>query len=216
MIPVLSGRLFFLALLVPAFFATPLRAEDPYEVLEDVRKKYDSIKDAEISFSQHVWFERTNLEQRSAGTLLLKKGNRYRVEMEDRTVVTNGATVWSYSPVTGQVIIDTYSPQAKALSPEEVLTGAPDDYDATLAGNERLQGKDVMVLKLVPRDEHSLITSLKLWVDPSSFLIRKAELEDAGGKKTAYTIENLRTNIGVEDSIFTYTIPEGAEVVDLR
>ena len=186
------------------------------EVLEKVRQKYDSIQDARLKFSQTVRFERTNLEQSSDGTLLLKKGNRYRLELGEQTIVTNGATVWSYSRGTNQVIIDKFKLDERLLTPEKVLAGAPEDFVPTSLGKEKMAGKDVIALKLVPRNEQTFMSLLKLWVDDSSWLIRKAEVTDANGKKTEYEIEDVMMNTGLDDSLFSYEIPEGVDVVDLR
>jgi outer membrane lipoprotein-sorting protein len=73
-----------------------------------------------------------------------------------------------------------------------------------------------MVLKLVPKNGEGLVVSLRLWVDTADWIVRKAEVTDANGKETTYTVSSIRTNIGLADSRFTLRIPEGAEVVDLR
>ena len=203
------------ALLLVPFWS--VRSDDgAREVIEKVRKKYDSIQDARLKFSQTVRFERTNLEQSSDGTLLLKKGNRYRLELGEQTIVTNGATVWSYSRGTNQVIIDKFKMDERLLTPEKVLSGAPEDFVPTFLGKEKIAGRDVVALKLVPRNDQSFMSSLKLWVEDSSWLIRKAEVTDANGKKTEYEIEDVLMNTGLDDSLFSYEIPAGADVVDLR
>jgi len=174
------------------------------------------MSDADLTFFQIVKFEKANVEQSSSGRLFLKKGNRYRLELNEQMIVTNGTVVWSYSPLTGQVVIDQFAMDERTLSPEKILTGAPEDFVAANLGKEAIEGRDHIVLKLIPRDPDSFITSLKLWVDPSTWLIKKAEVHDVGGRGTTYEIEALKTNIGLADEWFTYEIPEGAEVVDLR
>ena len=197
--------------------ASPLQDDDAAgEVLAQMRRTYDEMRDADLTFLQVVRFQRTNVEQSSSGRLLLKKGNRYRLELNEQTVVTNGTVVWSYSPSTGQVVIDEFAMDERTLSPEKILTGAPEDFVAAHLGKEVLAGRDYSVIKLIPRNPDSFIASLKLWVDTSTWLIKKAEVHDVGGRSTSYEIEVLKTNIGLDDEVFTYKIPEGAEVVDLR
>jgi outer membrane lipoprotein-sorting protein len=60
------------------------------------------------------------------------------------------------------------------------------------------------------------MTSLRLWVDPSEWLVRMAELTDVNGKVTTYTVSDIKLNPGLSDSRFVLQIPEGAEVVDMR
>jgi chaperone LolA len=189
-----------------------LRADETAaEILEEVKDRYEEIDDAEILFSQEVTFTKTALEQKASGRLLLKKENKYRLEMSDRTVVTDGMTVWSYSESTEQVVIDVFKVDERLLTPEKVLTGAPDDFSATVLDNA-----DLVVLKLVPRTDDSFVTSLKLWVAEDTWLIRRVEVLEFSGKKTTYDISELNTNVGLPADTFSFIPPEGAEVVDLR
>jgi outer membrane lipoprotein carrier protein len=194
-----------------------IRAGDPArEVLEKVRKKYDAIADGELRYTQTTIFPVAKLEQHLKGMLVFKKGNRYRVEMEDQTIVTDGTTVWSYSVRNHQVLIDNFTADERSLTPERILVSAPDDFTPILVGQEKVGKFETTVVKLIPRSEQVLIQSMKLWVDESESLIRMVEILDAGGKTTTYTVTDLRLNTGVPDARFVFQIPEGADVVDLR
>jgi outer membrane lipoprotein-sorting protein len=72
-------------------------SENAQDVLENVRKKYDSMVDAQVKFSQTITFEVANVEQSASGVLLFKKSHKYRVEFDDLTIVTDGEIVWKYS-----------------------------------------------------------------------------------------------------------------------
>ena len=190
--------------------------ETAQDVLERVRNKYDSINDARLRFSQKTKFELSRIEQNIRGTLFLKKTNKYRVETDDQTIVTNGETVWSYTVSTRQVLIDHFKVDANTMSPERVLAGAPTEFSSTLLGREKLGKAEVVVLKLVPNNDQSLVKTMKLWVDNATWLIRKVEIADVSGKQTEYVVTEVKTNTGLQDSDFTYQLPEGTEVVDLR
>jgi outer membrane lipoprotein carrier protein len=191
-------------------------SDDPQEILENVRKKYDGIRDAELKFTQRTRFPQSTLEQRAKGTLSLKKEHKFRIETDDQIVVTDGETVWSYSLPNRQVLIDRFKPSDRSFSPERILGGATDDYTATVRGREKSGNTECVVLKLVPRNEGSLMTSLRLWIDPAEWLVRMAELTDVNGKVTTYTVSDIKLNPGLSDSRFVLQIPEGAEVVDMR
>ncbi|MDH3253257.1 MAG: outer membrane lipoprotein chaperone LolA [Ignavibacteria bacterium] len=197
--------------------ARPLHASDTAEdVLERVRDRYDKITDARLYFTQMVTMTLAGIEQKVSGTLYIKKTNMYRLEMPERTVVTDGKTVWSYSVPNKQVLVDRFKLTSGSLTPEQILTGAPEDFFSTLLDPEQLGDSRTLVVKLVPRNDASLIQSLKLWVDDKSWLIKKVELVDVNEKKTEYLVRDIRMNSGLPDSQFTYQIPEGVEVVDLR
>jgi chaperone LolA len=190
-------------------------AQSAQDVLEKARKRYEELTDVELRFTQAVKFPVSRVEQRINGTLQMKKGNHYRVETEDMTVVTDGTTVWSYSRGTNQVLIDRFSMDERMFSPERILTAAPEDFSAVLLGKEKIGTHETVVLKLTPTEE-GLVKTMKIWIGESDHLTRKVEMVDANGKETTYLVSDLRVNTGVPESRFTFKAPEGAEVVDLR
>ncbi len=208
-----AGALLIVLTLLASALAPAQSAE---EVLDKVRKKYDSIVDAEVRFTQSEKFSIANVEQHTSGTLFMKKGNRYRVEFEDQTIVTDGTTVWSYSASSHQLLIDTYKSDERSLTPERILTGAPTDFTPAVVGKEKVGNVETIELKLIPKDEQSFLQTMKLWVARDDGVIRKVELDDASGKVTIYTVIDFKINKGIPDSRFTYTAPPGADVVDMR
>jgi outer membrane lipoprotein carrier protein len=189
------------------------RGED---VLEKVKEKYDAMRDARVTFSQKTTFELSNVEHAVTGILYMKKENKYRVELDDQTIVTDGETVWKYSPIQRQVLVDRFKADGRTFSPERVLGGAPSGFTPTVLGTERVDKSETIVLKLTARDEDSFVRSMKLWVDDATWLIKKAEYIDAGGTRTEYLVSDFKIDTGLDDARFRYQIPEGVDVVDLR
>jgi outer membrane lipoprotein carrier protein len=185
------------------------------EVLEKVRKRYDAVTDAELKFTEKVRFPMAKIEQQVSGTLFVKKKNKYRVELDGKVIVTDGQTLWSYSAANNQVVIDRFKQDAQSLSPEKILVGTPENFTSTIVGEEKIGGHETTILKLEPKDEQSFIRTVRLWVD-DDWMIRQVEIVDASEKQTTYTVLQVRTNTGLQDSRFVYKIPEGADVVDLR
>ncbi len=205
-----------MAVLVACGTSILVAAETAEEVMGNVRKKYEAVKDAEIRFTQHVRFSVANIEHHATGVVLFKKEHKYRVEVEGHTIVTDGTTVWSYSAANNQVLIDHFLQGEQAVTPERILLTAPSDYTATLVGNEKLTSGPAVIIKLVPQDKESFLSSVKVWVDERDWLMRRVELTDADNKVTTYAVDEIRINIGIRDTRFIFETPQGAEVVDLR
>ena len=186
------------------------------DVAEFVQQRYQAMDDVVAKFTQHVTFNFSKIEQTFAGTLTMKKPNKYRVESEHQTIVTNGTVVWSYSPFNKQVLVDRYKENQNTLSPEKFLLSLPAQYYATLLGKEKLESMETVVLKLVPKDDQSFIKSVKMWVQEKTWLVRKVLVLDVNDTETEYTINDLRINTHVNESLFSFTPPAGTEVVDLR
>lgn len=212
----IGSRALLIGLLVLLLAPASALTEDAQDVLARVRKKYDSVTDATLRFSQEVKFPLAGINQRLEGKLLLKKTNKYRVELDGQTIVTDGQTVWSYAVATNQVLIDKFKLNERMLSPERLLTTAPDEYAAHIVGKEKIGSAETIALLLTPRSESASVKSLRLWVDEGTSLVKQVLLVDVSGRETLYTVRDIDINRGLEDSRFVFTVPEGVEVVDLR
>lgn len=193
--------------------AQPLDVKD---VTEKIQRRYETIEDATARFSQHVKFGYSKIEQNFSGTLVMKKPNRYRIESEHQTLVTNGTTVWSYSPMNKQVIVDRYKENQNSLSPEHFLLNLPSNYYASILGREQADGGSLVVLRLLPKDDQSFVKSMKVWVEEETWVVRKVELVDVNDTQTVYTVQDVKLNTNVKESAFAFSPPSGTEVVDLR
>ncbi len=187
----------------------------PQEIIENVQERYESVKDAVITFTQSVRFKVSKAEQTAQGLLYFKKKNKYRIETETRTVVTDGATSWAYNPQNNQVIIDNFKEETHSLAPDKLLLSFPKDQYATLIGKETVDKEECQVLKLTPKEENSFTTGMKIWIT-SDWLIKKVEVTDINNAVTTYVIKDIKLNTGLDEGKFKFTAPEKADVIDLR
>jgi outer membrane lipoprotein carrier protein len=183
------------------------------DIIQNVQNVYKDITDAKATFTQIVKYSGAKA-QTNSGTLYIKKENKYWIETGSQTIVTDGVTSWSYSPKKKQVIIDNYKETGNTFSPNKYLFQYPENFYSDLEGSEKLSGKDVYVLKLRPR-ESGYVKSAKLWVDKTDWLIKKIYIV-TDESTTTYNIRNVQLDVGLADSKFTFTPPEGVEVIDMR
>ncbi|MDH7515238.1 MAG: outer membrane lipoprotein chaperone LolA [Bacteroidota bacterium] len=210
-----------LSLLVAVTTLTLLSAEGPVfgtisarDIIKKVQEKYEDLNDVVITFTQTVRFKVSRAEQETSGTLYFKKKNKYRIETDQRTVVTDGKTSWSWTPQNRQVIVSAYKEDSYSMSPERIFLSIPQDYYAALVGEEKILSEACYVLKLTPKESGSART-MKVWV-AKNWVIRKVEIVEAGGTVTTYTIKDVVTDKGIPDSRFEFTPPPGADIIDLR
>ena len=211
------NRLFFFAaisLILGDSFR--VEAQDVDVVLSRLQRKYESTRDLYASFTQIVRFGVTQNTQTFAGKMWMKKGNRYRIEMEQQTIVTDGKSVWTYSELNKQVLIDKFQEDPNSFTPDRVLTNVPQNFFAIIIGNEKVDNVELLVLKLTPKERNSLTKSMKVWVNSSDWVIGKVEVLDVSDNLTTYRFKDLRINEGFSDRLFHFETPPGAEVVDLR
>ncbi len=191
-------------------------APDAREVLSRARERYESIQDASAKFIQQVRFGVMKSEQSFSGRFYMRKGNHYRIEGEEQTIVTDGASVWTYSTVNKQLLIDRYKDDNNVIEPQRLLVNAERDYEVTLIADDNAASEHVSQLKLIPKSDTSRFKWVKLWIDRNDWLLKKAQLQDLADNITTYTISDIRLNKGLADSLFRFDPPHGTEVIDLR
>jgi outer membrane lipoprotein carrier protein len=191
----------------------------PTLVLENMQKRYASLDDASAKFTQKVSFKYAKIEQVFSGTVKMKKGNRYRVESNQQTLVTDGKTVWLYTPASKQVLIDTYKNDPATFSPDRMLLGLPKNFQATLLNEDASAVGATYVLKLAPKtstESTKLFKSMKVWITDKDWSMRKIEYTDLNETTTVYSLSAIQYDSGIADDAFRFVVPANTAVVDLR
>ncbi len=186
------------------------------DITDKMQNRYEMIDDATASFTKHVKLGFSDIEQTYSGNIMIKKPTKLRMEAENETIVTDGITVWLYSPVNNQVIVDKYKENQNSISPESFLLNLPQTYYATLLSVGKEKNSRTATLKLVPKDDRSFVKSVKIIVEQGSWNVQSIDVVDVNDTETTYTIRQLKLNTNLSDKTFVYTPPPGVEVVDLR
>lgn len=206
-----------LAIMLVVFPLVAIAGDDPGKVVSAFQSKYASLTDMTIAFTQVVQ-EGLNgpAGNKISGTLTLMKGNKYRIELDGQTIVSDGKTVWTYSQSTNQVLVDNYQSDSPVLTPDRIFSILPTQFTSTVTGTEKLAAFQTTILNMVPNDKSSIIKQMKVWVDDSLSVARKVQVQDVNDNIITYTVDNLKINSGVTDDVFKMTTPKGAESIDMR
>ena len=198
--------------------ALPSFAEPPsaMQIVKNVQDNYNRIEDATIKFTQTVVFPLSKVSRTTSGTLYIKKGNKYRIDTDDKVIVTDGKTSWVYLPQSQQVLIDNFRNDKNTITPEKFLLDVPEDYFAVLLSTNKTSTGNLYVLRLTPRSDNSFIRSITIEIQDSSWTVKSAVISDMNDTRYTYKVESLKTNTGLPNSEFEFVPPKGAQVVDLR
>jgi len=186
------------------------------EVLQNIRRTYERINSFQAGFDQTFEWKLAATTQQMHGRFFMKKPNRFRIETDVQTVVTDGRTVWSYSPATKQVIINDYDPSTMPLRPDNFLFTFPDERQITYLRDEQLDGANCHIIDVLPQDSTLGIETMRVWVDNRTWTARKVEYASVARDITTYVLKEVIINPNLRDSLFAFSIPGGADVVDFR
>jgi outer membrane lipoprotein-sorting protein len=184
-------------------FLNNLPAQNVNDIINKVQDKYGGINYLSASFIKMEIFKITGSQSETTGKLYVAKGDKYRFESDEQTIVTDGKSIWAFSSKSNQVIIEKIKEDSPALLPRDILFKYPKKYYSTLLKTEKENDKTTYLLKLDPKeDTGGYIKGIRLWIEKDSWLILKMKNSDTSKK--------------IPDAFFTYTPGEGVEVHDRR
>lgn len=189
------------------------------EIVSKVQKNYQSMKDYSAKFNQETKIKAYPRPQYAKGEVYYKKPGKMRwdyTEPEKKEIVTDGKTLWMYTPSLDQVIKADYAKTDQSRIATAFLSGMGSlkrDFEISLAEDEKKNGNDSYSLSLVPKEGTDSIKVLVLTVDRKTFQLKKSKTIDLYDNVTIVTYFDYKINSGLEDSVFDFHPPEGVDIV---
>jgi outer membrane lipoprotein carrier protein len=186
------------------------------DVLRKIRRAYNRTDSFQAGFEQTFTWKLAGSTQTMNGQFSMAKPHRFRIQTEVQTVVTDGETVWSYSPATRQVILNDFDPATMPLRPDNFLFLFPDDERVEYVGNETVGEETIHVVDVAPRDASTGIVSARVWVDEDTWTARKVVYVNVNQDTTTYILHDVVRNERLPEGTFMFAIPPETDVVDFR
>jgi outer membrane lipoprotein-sorting protein len=203
---IMIARMIYLLLFILIYNNHSIAQENASVLLKNIQDKFDSINDLSAQITQSV-----NGQVNLKGKVYYKKENHIRFEFKNILIVSDGETSWNYNEKQNKVIITNYENEGnKILSIRQIIYEYPDDCELS---TYELEG--YKVLQLIPKDNTFSFNSIKLFIDEDN-LITKALIDDPAAGSIQLDLSNYHINKNLEDSCFSFSAPEGSQIIDLR
>ncbi|MEZ4961045.1 MAG: outer membrane lipoprotein carrier protein LolA [Saprospiraceae bacterium] len=211
-------KLFFLAILSALTFQlsaqdfTKKEDSDPKakEMLEKMRKKYEAFKTLEAEFSLDIEVP-TQPVMKQKGKLV-QQGNQYRLNLGDRTMVSDGKSVWLYLQKNNEVQINDVDdePEAGSISsPKDLLKAYEwNDYIYALTNEFSENGKLVQQIEFKPTLRDAEYSKIRVTLDKKTSDILSIKSFGKDGSRYTLTVDKLTPNKQVNASTFTFSKSE--------
>lgn len=191
------------------------RAQTADQLLDALERTYNQHTGLRADFTQTMSSAYSDFSESFSGTLLLK-GNRYRVETERQTLVTDGDITWIYNADENQVLINQNSDSDDALSVDHLFSGYAARFDVSRVDAESVGGRRHHVLHLNPKDPASFFAAVTVWMRADDNVISRIRIVDQNETTMLFDLNNVDLNARVDEQAFTFSPPQGVEVIDLR
>ena len=204
--PVRLGAAF---LLLTVLCAGQVAAQSPDAVARDLQRRYGRVTSLQADFVQSSGGQRMN------GTLAVR-GDAFRLDLGEQLLVTDGRTMWSYTPDERQVVVQAYDEGQVGFSVGQLFTDYLRVFRATGATKATIAGVQYDVLALRPRAAGTSVRDATLYVRSSDAVPARVRVHDRNGGTLQFDVSNVRLNRPLAPALFTFAAPRGTETVDLR
>ena len=187
------------------------------EVTFNLRRSYSDVSGLSMFFEQvNSWVDVPEAGEKSKGTLWAAQGNRIRMEYSEppgHLLVADGSRVWVYVPENKQAVVDTTGMGEGAALAEMIMDFLSEGH-VTMLDSEERKGATCHVLLVEDISKPEGLESVKIWVDPRTWLARGLELRDVNDNLTSFTFWDVKRLEKVGADLFTFEAPPGVEVVE--
>lgn len=187
------------------------------ELVGKVEQRY-SLSGFRARFDQQSTIKAMDITDSASGTIYVKRPDKMRWEYdapEQQTVVTDGKTLWIYRQEDHQVMVGK-APEyfgggrgAVFLSDIETIRSR---FTLTL---EAPDGPDYRV-KMIPLEKAYDLAQIYLTISADTFDIVEIDTYNTYQDRTRITMSHIVFDDTLSDSLFTFVIPEGTDVLELE
>lgn len=209
-------KIIFLILLLSSIFSNQY-AEDVSRIIDKVQNKYKKVDAIHLDFKQVNRFKLTGLTNEIYGTLWMTDDDKFKLDTEDQTMISNGETYWRVNKLENQVLIDHAKKSDQDVFMQDFLFDIDAKYYSQILSEQKIDGKTVYEIRLTPKvPESSFFTFIKIWITDGSWDVRKVVYVDYDENESEYVIEKFNINPDISENQFQFEVPNGLEVIDLR
>lgn len=194
-------------------------AEEIEIVVNRIQDKYEEITDFHAKFTQEATVKALDKVQKSEGEVWFKKPGKMRWNYytpERDEIVSDGRTLWFYDVAEKQVIESPLAQVSDTQNTTSLLSGLgniKEVFDASFADGVELSSSASYLVELKPKSGEDQYNKAVVAFDKDTMVVNSIYLYDPFGNLTTISLKNIEIDKGVQDSLFSFTVPSGVEVV---
>lgn len=195
------------------------QSDDLDTVVDKIQNKYEKIKDFHADFTQEANVKALNKVQKAEGEVWFKKPGMMRwnyYEPAKDEIVSDGKTLWYYNEEEKQVIQSSLNQVSETETTTTLLSGLgniKELFKASFSESKEFETNGNYLIDLQPKEDEENYNKVTVSVDKDSMIVNTIYLYDPFGNLTKVTLEDIELDGGVSDSLFSFKVPEGVEVI---
>ncbi len=187
------------------------------EILKKVATQYQNYTSMQFNYTLKATQNDKTLSV-SKGTFQ-SKGNKYKTSLNDQFFFCDGKLIWNFQKLTNEVSIFEYDPEddQNIMNPQKILNDWEKHFKAKFIRDEFSNNVQLSIIDLTPKTQQSYYR-IRVFVQKTSSKISKIAIYEKDNTIYTYSIEQFKTNIPLEDSIFVFEEKQypNVEINDMR
>jgi outer membrane lipoprotein carrier protein len=173
----------------------------------------ENTKSFSANFTQKLHKPKAEKDINYTGRFSLKRPNRFRWEVtspDKQLLVADGKDLWFYDEDLQQV---TVTPIGEAIgsTPAALLSSSTIDVNKNFFVMQTVDTEKTQQFQLNPKRSDQLITKIKITFENK--VLTEMEVTDSTDQRSVIHFSNVKMNPGLSDSLFTYKVPAGVDVI---
>lgn len=196
---------YFLFLFIGSVFTvwtqTPIEAQN---LLELASKKMESYENIEFEFSYTLNNRMEQINQESSGNVTIAK-DKYKLKFLDAIQLFDGKALYTIVPENEEITITQANDDEDfGINPKELLKFHKKGYNYHWDISQRVKGKNIQFVKLIPTNEDGDIVSLLLGIDTQKNHLYKLIEVGENGTVTTLTINQIKVDGSLPENFFVF------------
>jgi len=194
-------------------------ASGPNDVVAGVQDTYRTLSDLSADFTQTTTVSGFSTVLTSKGRVYLAKGKMRwdYTEPSNQQIYVNDARIQYYIPAHKQVIVSPLSPENDDQIPLHLLMTLDrlDDRFTVAWEDAAAPRRDgAYRLRLTPKTPVADLDHVTVGIDAERRVVTAVALHPKNGGVSSFVFSRLVVNPRLAASVFSFTVPEGIEVVE--
>jgi outer membrane lipoprotein carrier protein len=187
------------------------------KIMGGIEKRYAG-QGFRAKFFQESMLKAMMISDTAEGRLTVKRPGKMRWEYQipnEQTIITDGKSMWIYRPADRQVMVGRapeFFSGGKGAGFLSDIGQIRKSFDLQLQASKE---PDHYRLRLLPKTPTADLADIILLVNRSDFLVQQVLTYNSYGDETRIQFSEYQFNQNPKDSLFTFVIPDGIDVVQI-
>jgi outer membrane lipoprotein-sorting protein len=191
------------------------------KILDDVSAKTKTYTSISAEFTITIENKKNKTTDTQTGKITLK-GSKYKLEVNNQTIISDSKTSWTILKDASEVQINTIESKEKetGINPSNIFTMHEKGFKYEYVKEEKQKnGATYQIIKLYPEDvKKKNFHTAVITINKDKSQIVSIKILGKDGTDMTYLVKSFNTNTAIPENIFVFNDKNypGFEVIDLR